>query len=144
MLENRKSSLLFVGWIRPPPASTALAKFRSRILPDPAMCRAAALVLLGAAVSHALSTPVFFDTNGRLQRGATPSGGQRRYVPVHDGLSLLEPHGGDGWRPVLLTPEEVERDDPGCVEAFLGTVAEGALAADAGAVRRHSSRLGSS
>jgi hypothetical protein len=108
------------------------------------MCRAAALVLLGAAVSHALSTPVFFDTNGRLQRGATPSGGQRRYVPVHDGLSLLEPHGNDGWRPVLLTPEEVERDDPGCVEAFLGTVAEGALAADAGAVRRHSSRLGSS
>ena len=113
------------------------------------MCRAAALVLLGAAVSHALSTPVFFDTNGRLQRGATPSGGQRRYVPVHDGLSLLEPHGDDGWRPVLLTPEEVERDDPerddpGCVEAFLGTVAEGALADDAGAVRRHSSRLGSS
>ena len=113
------------------------------------MCRAAALVLLGAAVSHALSTPVFFDTNGRLQRGATPSGGQRRYVPVHDGLSLLEKQGDDGWRPVLLTPEEVERDDPerddpGSVEAFLGTVAEGALAADAGAVRRHSSRLGSS
>jgi len=116
-------------------APTYLPEQRAEKYLDP-MCRAAALVVLGAAVSHALSTPVFFDTNGRLQRGVTPSGGQRRYVPVHDGLSLLEPHGDDGWRPVLLTPEEVERDDPGCVEAFLGTVAEGALAADAGAVRR--------
>ena len=96
------------------------------------MCRSAALVLLGAAVSHSLSTPVFFDTNGRLQRGATPGGGQRRYVPVHDGLSLLEPHGDGGWRPALLAPEEVERDDAGCIEAFLGTVTEGVLAADAG------------
>ena len=93
-----------------------------------------ALVLLFAAVSHSLSTPVFFDTNGRLQRGATPGGGQRRYVPVHDGLSLLEPHGDGGWRPALLAPEEVERDDAGCIEAFLGTVAEGVLAADAGQV----------
>ena len=96
------------------------------------MRRTAALVLLGAAVSHSLSaTSVFFDTNGRLQRGATPSGGQRRYVPVHEGLSLLEPHGDGGWRPALLAPEEVERD-AGCVEAFLGTVSEGVLAANAG------------
>ena len=51
---------------------------------------------------------------------------------MHDGLSLLEPHGDGGWRPALLAPEEVERDDAGCIEAFLGTVTEGVLAADAG------------
>ena len=103
----------------------------SRGQPESMSRTAALLVLIGSAVSHSLSaSSVFFDTNGRLQRSASPAGGCRRYVPVHEGHSLLEPH-GDGWRPALLAPEEVERD-AGCIEAFLGTVSEGVLAADAG------------
>ena len=64
--------------------------------------------------------PPFFDTDGRLQRGVTPTPeAPKLYAPVFQGKSLVKQTAAGGWAPALLTENAV-----GGEEIFLGAVAD--------------------
>lgn len=100
--------------------------------------------LLESRFSAGFCPPPFFDTRGRLQRGEAETAGVRLYVPVHSGLCLVRSDNSGGFEPVLLTKGQVAPFlAPGtCLEAWLGTAAEGSLASLAAAALTESASNG--
>ena len=77
---------------------------------------------------------VFFDPEGRLERGRGPSGelASTRYVPVHSGDLLVRPAEDGMFEPEFLSESQAAPflADENCISAWLGECNDGALAKD--------------
>ncbi|CAE8667495.1 unnamed protein product, partial [Polarella glacialis] len=82
--------------------------------------------------------PTFFNTNGRLERGRAPKETENRlYVPIHNGLVLVQPAPDGKLEPALLPRKGAEAflSEPECMEAWVGGATQGALESLAAAAR---------
>jgi len=87
-------------------------------------------------LSLSLAEHVFFDSAGRIKRARGPSAKvvHERFVPVHSGLLLVRAEEDGVFEPQFLTETQAQPwlADDGCINAWLGECAEGALAPEPG------------
>ena len=84
------------------------------------------LAFLASGARAASMAAPFFTTEGRLMRGAGADL-TKQFVPVHKGLSLIQPAAGGGLEAALVSEAAARPYVDGATETLIGTAEEGAL-----------------
>ena len=84
------------------------------------------LAFLASGARAASMAAPFFTTEGRLMRGAGADL-TKQFVPVHKGMSLIQPAAGGGLEAALVSEAAARPYVDGATETLIGTAEEGAL-----------------
>ena len=83
------------------------------------------LAFLASGARAASMAAPFFTTEGRLMRGAGADL-TKQFVPVHKGMSLIQPAAGGGLEAALVSEAAARPYVDGATETLIGTAEEGA------------------